>query len=123
MNPKPQETLPIDPSAPLAVGLQGVVLRQWCVEKAIQWSGRPDDQTQTDEMIDQAALIERYVTTGEHSHMLTLGCLQSAMQEAERTTPSVSLPKARAVCENIAGRCGLPQNNGFSGGTSAAIHG
>jgi len=98
------------PTAPPGVRCSDIVLRQWCIEKAIQWSGRPDDQTQTDEMIDQAALIERYVTTGKHSQMLEIGLLQSAIEEAERLTPNVGQAKAKAVCDYIAGCCGLPQN-------------
>jgi hypothetical protein len=88
----------------VAVASSELVMRQWCIEKSIQWCGKPDDQTQTDEMIDQAALIERYIKTGEHSRMITMSSLESAMQDVERCTKNVSRPKAKAVCDEIMGR-------------------
>ena len=68
---------------------------------AIKWAGRPDDQTQTDEMIDMAAMIDRFIMTGAHSKMIELTLLEQAMNEAERSTKNVSLPKAKAVCDEI----------------------
>ena len=99
------------PSAERTAGsLQQVVLRQWCVEQAIKWSGRPDDQTQTDEMIDQAASIERYVTTGQHSKMLDVVDVQMALHEATNCTRAVGKQKAKAVCDRVAEALGLTQN-------------
>ena len=89
------------PAASTPVACSDIVRRQWCIEKAIQWAGRPDDPTQTDEMIDMAAMIDRYITTGAHSKMIELAALEAAMSEAERTTKNVSMPKAKAVCDEI----------------------
>jgi hypothetical protein len=81
------------------VGSGDLVRRQWCVEKAIQWCKPGEDATA--DMIDSAALIERYITTGEHSRMIEMAALECAMNEAETHTKSVSMPKAKAVCDEI----------------------
>lgn len=87
-----------------------VNLRKWCVEQAINWAKEDAGRMQTDQMIDCAALIERYVTTGKSSQMMEVGLLMSAMQEAEQCTPGVGRSKAKAVCDAVLQRCGVRPN-------------
>ena len=94
--------------------LHGVVLRQWCVDKAIDFC-KPVSEAQTADLMDCATRIERYVTTGKHAPLIEVGLLIDVMHEAETATLGVGPAKVKAVCAYIAERCDLPQNNVLGG--------
>lgn len=90
--------------------VQRVVLRQWCVDKAIDFC-KPVSEAQTADLMDCAARIERYVTTGKYAPLIEVGLLIDVMHEAETATLGVGPAKVKAVCAYIAERCDLPQND------------
>ena len=75
-----------------------MAVRRWCIERSIAWCKPSEDTTEI--MIDQAALIERYLWTGKHSPVVEVGSIVVVLQNLPHNLPSLRI--THAVAQRIA---------------------